>query len=79
MAETDLTRAMTTIDDAKLCFQDKQLLESFVEDAIDPSVAARYLLQRDGDDKTDVDLQPLLSDWKELVAICMYPWDRDVV
>lgn len=43
---SDLAIALAAIDDAKLCFPDNELLESFVQDAIDPSAAARYLLQR---------------------------------
>lgn len=74
MADTasDLDRAFETIRSVHLPHPDGALLECFLQDAIDPGQAARYMLQRRFVGKDNLDLTPLLSDWKQLIAACKF-------
>lgn len=74
MADTanGLDRALAVIRNANLRHPDAELLECFLQNSTDPVATARYMLQRCSAGRDDVDLVPLLSDWKQLVASCTY-------
>ncbi|PNY27012.1 Uncharacterized protein TCAP_03063 [Tolypocladium capitatum] len=87
MADTasDLDRALETIRSVHLPHPEGPLLECFLQDAIDPEQAARYMLRRCFVGRDGLDLTPLLSDWKQLIAAFAYegpvhqPPDKGVV
>ncbi|KAI1354664.1 kinase-like domain-containing protein [Xylaria sp. FL0043] len=87
MADTAnvLEQAFAAIQNADLQYPDEQLLECFLQDSIDSGAAARYMLQRCSAGRGGLDLIPLLSDWKQLIASIMHEFpprrrpDRDVV
>ena len=68
------TTALALISASTLEYPNKQILETFIEDAVDSELAARYLLQmigsipraEDGTSK-DVELSCFLNDWTALV------------
>ncbi|KAK7952002.1 uncharacterized protein PG986_007730 [Apiospora aurea] len=66
---TDFDRVFAAIRNADLRYPDEELLESFLEDSIDSEYAARYALQTCSATRVGgLDLTPLLSDWKRLIA-----------
>ncbi|KAK8073228.1 hypothetical protein PG994_004127 [Apiospora phragmitis] len=66
---TDLDRVLAAIRSAGLRYPDEELLESFLYDSIDTEQAARYALQTCSATRGGgLDLTPLLSDWKRLIA-----------
>ncbi|KAM5347379.1 hypothetical protein ACJ41O_010384 [Fusarium nematophilum] len=68
----DFDRALGSIRRAKFPHPDGELLESFLQDSIDPRQAARYLLQRCSSDGDGPGLTLLLSEWKQLIAAFVY-------
>ncbi|KAI0426010.1 kinase-like domain-containing protein [Xylaria sp. FL1042] len=67
-----LDRALAAIRNANLRYPDEELLVCFLQDSIDPAAAACYMLQRCSVGRDGVDLTPLLSDWKKLIASFTY-------
>ncbi|KAI0394956.1 kinase-like domain-containing protein [Xylariaceae sp. FL0594] len=82
-----LVQAFAAIRNADLQYPDDRLLECFLGESIDPEAAARYMLQRIrcSAERNDLDFEPLLSDWKHLIASFTNTFplprkpDRDVV
>ncbi|KAK8063765.1 kinase-like domain-containing protein [Apiospora saccharicola] len=73
---TDFVRVLAAIRNTDLRYPDEELLESFLEDSIDSEYAARYALQTCSATRGGgLDLTPLLSDWKRLIAaVKFYKW-----
>ncbi|KAK7963894.1 hypothetical protein PG988_010868 [Apiospora saccharicola] len=66
---TNFVRVLAAIRNTDLRYPDEELLESFLEDSIDSEYAARYALQTCSATRGGgLDLTPLLSDWKRLIA-----------
>lgn len=73
MADTrpELELALEFVWSIDLPYPDGQLLQCFLQDSIDPVQAAGYMLQRcyvEGDGRN---LRTFVSDWKQLINVCM--------
>lgn len=76
-------RALALISASKLPHPDNQIVKAYVADAVDPELAAQYLLKTigafpelgDGESK-DLELYQFLTDWETLSAKCGSPPER---
>ena len=68
--EGDIQTALTAIFSARLTPTEHLLLKDFVEGAVDPGRAARYVLQRIDNSKRSIEeeLRCLKRDWRRLVS-----------
>ncbi|KAG8427122.1 hypothetical protein J3459_007487 [Metarhizium acridum] len=64
--------ALKFVRSVDLPHPDGQLLECFLQDSIDPMQAARYILQKCFLGGEGPDLEPFLSDWKQLINMFAY-------
>lgn len=64
-------QALEAITNSSLEYPDDKILECFIENATDPDDAARYLIQR-CTQNNGFEVASLLSDWKQLVSLCMF-------
>jgi hypothetical protein len=62
--------ALAAIRDADLPHPDGELLECFIDQAVDPEKAASYLLEKCPTDQHHAGLTAFLSEWIELVSAC---------
>lgn len=72
-------RALSHISASELEYPNKNILKAFINDAVDPELAAEYLLRFTGSDKRndsdlpkDLELSHFLNDWKVFVNACEF-------
>lgn len=76
-------QALALISASKLPHPDNQIVKAYVADAVDPDLAAQYLLKTLGafpelgnGESKDLELYQFLTDWKTLSAKCGSPAEQ---
>lgn len=70
----EVDSALSLIEDAKLSYPLGPLLESFILEALNPRLPARYILERCRlDDDHHVNLLEIVSNWKYIVGSSEFP------
>ncbi|CAG8959370.1 hypothetical protein HYFRA_00001268 [Hymenoscyphus fraxineus] len=71
--ESDTTRALRVVQSANLQHPDLPLVEVFLQNAANPDLAAKYLLEICTDDKGGDRFFQFVDDWKSLVKKWVFP------
>jgi len=74
LRHADVRDALSLIEGARLPHPSGPLLSSFIVEALDPPLAARYILQTSqSGGGQEADLYQIVSDWSYLVQSSVYP------